>query len=105
MAKISHTKIKQPSFGEKRPKFPDLQYILISLHMNRWLKVNERLHNLTQNDSFVTFDRYIQPRNSQSWLLIIQILFVSLTVLCGPRVCCIQVQCNLNLTDITIGKS
>jgi hypothetical protein len=26
MAKISHPKIKQPSFGEKRPKFSDLQY-------------------------------------------------------------------------------
>ena len=27
MAKISHTKIKQPSFGEKRPTFPDLRGI------------------------------------------------------------------------------
>jgi hypothetical protein len=25
MAKISHTKLKQPSFGEKRQKFPDLR--------------------------------------------------------------------------------
>jgi hypothetical protein len=25
MAKISHTKIKQPSVGEKRPKFSDLR--------------------------------------------------------------------------------
>jgi hypothetical protein len=30
MAKITHPKIKQPSFGEKRPKFPDLRYVVLS---------------------------------------------------------------------------
>jgi hypothetical protein len=40
MAKISHTKVKQPSFGEKRPK---LTYTKISRFtvIDNWLVGNE----------------------------------------------------------------
>jgi hypothetical protein len=44
MAKISHTKIKQPSFGEKRPK---LTYTKISRFTVLYIKQDEKItHSL-----------------------------------------------------------
>ena len=67
MAKISHTKIKQPSFGEKRPK---LTYTKISRFTVwgciTWYDVG----TLCQVNGSINAEKYISVLDSQLWPVI-----------------------------------